>query len=604
MDATELSALGAALAHRGPDDAGTWTSPDGRIGFAHRRLSIIDLSPRGHQPMTTAEGDLAVVYNGEIYNYPELRRELERKGHCFRSDSDTEVLLHGWRAWRIELLDRLRGMFAFALHDVRRRETWLARDALGIKPLYWAHDAGRVLFASEVRALSRAVRDSSVDPEGVADFLMWGSIAPPRTLHRAIDALPAGHWLRVGESAWEGPEAWFRLDETVAGAITDVPPEEAGAFLRDALLDSVRRHLLADVEVGAFLSGGVDSSALVGLLAEVHDAPIRTVTLAMDAPDLDESHLARQAAALYGTDHHEIPMRIEELRERIPEAVAALDQPSVDGINTFFVSEAAVQAGLKVVVSGIGGDELFGGYSTFQDVPRLRRARAVATAGGWLAPRGAGPPGWVPRLLGARGAKLDRALRLAIDDEGAYFAIRGLFTPSEAAALGGPEVGEALATCRPHEELRRRVRAHRVSAEERVGALELGQYLQVQLLRDSDAMSMSHSLELRTPLVDRSLLEAALRVPPRARRAGPAKRHLRDAARPPVPGVLWRRRKQGFTLPFDRWIRSGQLSLRPPEHPLLRPEGVAQAFAAFEEGRLHFSRVWALHVLGRFLAAS
>jgi asparagine synthase (glutamine-hydrolysing) len=353
------------------------------------------------------------------------------------------------------------------------------------------------------------------------------------------------------------------------------------------------------VPVGAFLSGGVDSSALVGLLS-AESARVRTVTLAFDVAGLDESALARQASELYGSDHREIPIRAEEIRERMPDAIRALDQPSVDGVNTYFVSEAAVKAGLKVAVSGVGGDELFGGYATFHRVPRIRaiHGRVAALPGGASLMRGAGAV--VDRMPSGRlSARLSGALRFGGDEAGAYFAERGIFSPGEARRLLAPELADAVSD--PVDELRSRIDPGQIEPDERVSALELRQYLQVQLLRDTDAVSMRHSLEVRTPLVDRELLDAACRVPPLLRRAGPAKRRLREAPRPPVPEALWKRTKQGFTLPFDHWLKTGGIPLTLPDHPWLRRDALEALEQGFRAGRIHFSRVWLLHVLGEFL---
>jgi asparagine synthase (glutamine-hydrolysing) len=284
----------------------------------------------------------------------------------------------------------------------------------------------------------------------------------------------------------------------------------------------------------------------------------------------------------------------------MPDAVRALDQPSIDGPNTYFVSEAAVKAGLKVAVSGVGGDELFGGYATFGRVPRILSARA----------RLARLPGSIPaaRAVLARlprtrvGARLDRALAFGGDVFGAYYAERGLFAPDEVRRLLAPEIASAVDACEPRAELRRRLGVEGLAEDERVSALEIRQYLQVQLLRDADAVSMAHSLELRTPLVDRDLLRAASRVPALARRAGPAKRHLREAPRPPVPPLLWQRRKQGFALPFEHWLRSGSLPAKLPDHPILSPDAVRAVARDFDRKRVHWSRLWSLLVLREFLA--
>ena len=589
----ELTALRDAQTHRGPDDAGLWLSGDSTVGLGHRRLSIIDLSATGHQPMSSADGRLHIVFNGEIYNFPALRKELEGLGHAFRSTSDTEVVLLGYREWGRGVLDRLRGMFAFALHDAEQCETLLARDPLGIKPLYWTDDGRRVLFASEVQALRRVADDGGLDPEGLALCLLWGSIPPPRTLHRGIRALAPGCWARIRQGGIEEPTPFWRLEDAFG---RDEPHSEAEAALaaREALEDTARAHLVADVPVGAFLSGGVDSSALVGLLS-AEQARLRTVTLSFDVADLDEGPLAREAAELYGTDHREIPIRVDEIRERMPDAIRALDQPSVNGVNTYFVSDAAVRAGLKVAVSGVGGDEVFGGYTSFERVPRIQRIRRALPVGGALAASA------VDLLPGGRvTSRVSNGLRFGADLTGAYVAERSLFTPAEVRRLLAPELADAVID--PAAELRERVGASALPEAERVSALELRQYMLAQLLRDTDAVSMRHSLEVRTPLVDRELLERACRIPPRLRHAGPAKRRLREAPRPPVPDALWNRRKQGFTLPFDHWLATGGIELRLPEHDCLRPDAMQSLVTRFRAGRVHFSRVWILHVLAHYLS--
>ncbi|MDP6981160.1 MAG: asparagine synthase (glutamine-hydrolyzing) [Myxococcota bacterium] len=596
-----LVAMGDAQRHRGPDDEGQWISPDGRTGLGHRRLSIVDLSPSGHQPMSTRDGRYHIVFNGEIYNYQALRRELEAAGHVFESTSDTETLLHGYREWGVSLLDRLRGMFAFALYDAETRETFLARDSLGIKPLYYADDGSRLVFASEVQAIRRVIDQHDIDPEGLASFLCWGSIAPPRTLHRAIRALPPAASMIVRPGRVEAPEVYYRLEDEF-GSPDKMDEHEAAEAVRTALVDSVRHHMIADVPVGSFLSGGVDSSSLVGLMAEIHDGPIRTITLSMDDEDLDEASLAQQAADLYATDHHVIATTIEAARARIPDAIRSLDQPSIDGINTYLVSEATVKAGLKVAVSGVGGDELFGGYGTFQSVPAIEglHRRMGALPGGAHAMRlVANLASRVPRsTLQARSV---RVLGYGADTAGAYFANRGLFAPEEVRQLLAPEYAEAVEACDPRRELNERVLPGSLPEEERISALELRQYMQCQLLRDTDATAMRHSLEVRLPLVDRELLRAAARVPAVFRHKGPAKFQLRNSARPPVPDALWARKKQGFALPFENWLRSGFVDTTLPEHPLLAPHGLERLRRDFEARRVSWSRIWALIVLREYL---
>ena len=413
--------------------------------------------------------------------------------------------------------------------------------------------------------------------------------------------MPPASWMRIRPGRVVGPQIYYRLEDEF-GSPDKLDAEEAAEALRTALVDSVRHHMIADVPVGSFLSGGVDSSALVGLMAEIHDGPIRTITLAMDAAELDEAPLARQAAELYATDHREIPTTAEIMCERIPDAIRSLDQPSIDGINTYLVSQATAQTGLKVAVSGIGGDELFGGYGTFQSVPAVEslHRRMGSLPGGAQAMRMmAKLAGRAPRSRFQ--AKSARVLEYGDDSAGAYFANRGLFSPQEVRALMSPEASDAVAACDPQRELNERVRPGDLPEDERVSVLELRQYMQCQLLRDTDAPAMRHSLEVRVPLVDRELLRAAARVPAALRRRGPAKFYLRNSPRPALPDALWARKKQGFTLPIDQWLRKGSLDTRLPEHPLLDPAGLLAVKRDFDSGRISWSRLWALIVLREYL---
>jgi len=602
VDRARLERLRDLQTHRGPDDAGTWLSADGRIGLAHRRLSIIDLSPSGHQPMATSDGLLQIVFNGEIYNFRDLRRELEALGHRFHSESDTEVILLGYREWGEQVLPRLRGMFAFGLHDARRGETLLARDPLGIKPLYYAEDRGFAHFASEVQALRGVVAAGDVDPEALAVYLCWGSVAAPRTLYRNVRALPAGSSLWIGRDRVASPHPYYALSEEI-GHSQPMDAAEAQERIRSALLDSVRCHLVADVEVGSFLSGGVDSTVLVSLMSELHDGPISTVNLAFDVPELDESGLASKAAELFQTRHHTIPIGVEEARAEIAHALASLDQPSIDGVNVYFVSQAAVRAGLKVAVSGVGGDELFGGYASFRIVPGIRRTYSVLERAPIL---GRALP-WAGQAFQHAGqgrlrSRIGRVLSYGATDEGAYFSTRTIFPDWEVRSLLAVSVRDALEAADPISDPARRLGLEHLPEVERVSALQIDKYLKMQLLRDSDAMSMRHSLELRTPLVDHVLLREVFRVPAPLRQAGPAKLRLREACRPPLPPDFWQRKKRGFTLPFDHWLRGGELPLSLPEHPYLDGDAVRRVEADHRAGRARWPQLWALLVLGRFLA--
>lgn len=544
IDARELIATRDALAARGPDGEGLWLSPDGRLGLGHRRLAIIDLSPAGAQPMHSADGRHTIVFNGEIYNHRELRAELEHDGARFRSLSDTEVLLQLFARHDVRLFERLEGMYAFALWDARDERLLLARDPFGIKPLYYALDGGVLRFASQVRALEAGGTVSrAVDPGALAGFLLWGSVPEPLTLRRAVRALPAGHVLdiRSGHVSEPQPLALPRVPSEGGDALADVAA---------ALERSTRLHLVSDVPVGIFLSAGLDSALLTALVRRTRDEPPETFTLTFDefaGGALDEGPGAAAVAAALGTRHRERRVPRGVLDELWPLALAAMDQPSIDGFNVFVVSHFARAAGLKVVLSGLGGDELFGGYPSFRDVPRWARwARRAARVPGL----GSAWP-LLARAAAGRRPKLAGLLRHGATLPGAYFLRRGLFLPAELPALLGSErAQEALAAYDAPADAARCLGTLPPQDDWRaVQRLEAGLYLRNQLLRDADWASMAHGLELRVPLVDAGLAAvfAATGFEP-ARSLGKAA--LVRALAPELPARLFARRKSGFMMPL------------------------------------------------------
>jgi len=531
-----------ALRHRGPDDSGMWTAPGGHAALAHARLSIIDLSPAGHQPMSTPDGRLTIVFNGEIYNHRGLRTDLEARGVAFRSNSDTEVILRAYEAYGTECVAKLRGMFAFALWDERERSCLFARDAFGIKPLYLAERDGRLIFASEVRALiASGLVSRELDPVGVNGYFRTGSVPEPRTLLKDVRCLPAGHWAR-----WRAG----RLDARRYWTLDFMPGEQATATAvsatRGALLDSVSHHFISDVPVGVFLSGGIDSTALVALARAVGRTELHTYSITFpDAPN-DEGALARRTAAHFGTTHHEWPLNAAAGMGLFQQFLAAMDQPSIDGLNTFTVSKFAREQGMKVVLSGLGGDELFGGYKSFREVPRLARlnrllrrtgpVRAVAQAALGRARRA--PLRRLGEMLG-QPARLDTA----------YAALRGTFTPAEAAALTQHVTGQPAPM-----EASEEIEFSDPTPEDTVSRLELTRYMRNQLLRDSDVMSMAHGLELRVPFLDLTLFDTVSRIPA-AIRLRRGKQLLLEAV-PEIPPWIAQQPKRGFSFPFEKWLAS------------------------------------------------
>jgi asparagine synthase (glutamine-hydrolysing) len=551
---------------RGPDGAGLWLAEDRRVGLAHRRLSIIDLSAAGAQPMASADGRYRIVFNGEIYNYRALRDGLAARGYGFRSHSDTEVLLALYAEQGEAMLAQLRGMFAFAIWDAQDRCLFLARDAYGIKPLYYADDGRTLRVASQVQALrAGGAVDTAADVAALAGFYLFGTVPEPLTAMRAVRALPAGSWLRVRDGGVEGPRRWHGLSAAWRAAATvsehgSTAGDEVASQIAEALRDSVRHHLVADVAVGAFLSSGIDSGALVGLMAESGQAP-QTLTVAFEefrGLPQDESPLAAEVAAHYGCTHQVYRVSESGFREDWPRILAAMDQPSIDGVNTWYASQAARLAGLKVAVSGLGGDELFGGYPAFRDLPRWRR---------WLGPA-ARVPGLgvgLRRLAGLRrgaapGLQLSpKALSLleyAGSWPGAWLLRRGLFMPWELPALMGEEASRAgLERLQALELIGEALTPDPGTDFGRVAALEAGLYMRNQLLRDSDWAGMTHGIEIRVPLVDTVLLQ---RVAPLLLAAGDAravgKQALACAPHRPLPDAVRQRPKTGFTVPFADWL--------------------------------------------------
>ncbi|HZP65439.1 MAG TPA: asparagine synthase (glutamine-hydrolyzing) [Rudaea sp.] len=550
-----LDGLHAALERmrrRGPDDSGFWHE-DGVV-LGHRRLAILDLDHRAAQPMFSSCGRYGIVYNGEIYNFRQLRDELGARSVIFRTTSDTEVILELFAREGEAMLPKLQGMFAFVIWDRAEKRAFIARDAYGIKPLYIARCAGGLLVGSQVRALLASGQVSrEADLGGQAKFWMLGSVPEPHTWYRDIEALPAGHfgWIESGRSKvrrWcDIAQAWH---SEPAPAKVDVQE-----CVRAALLESVSRHQVSDVPVGLFLSGGIDSCALARLMMETGAVDLQCITLAYDefaGQHDDEAPVAAQFAARNGMQHVVRRVGEHEFFEDLPRIVAAMDQPSVDGINTWYASKAAAERGLKVVVSGVGGDELFMGYSSFRRLPRLlamRRlagmipgaAAGIASLGRWKAKR-SGNPRW--RHLGDWTTTIQRA----------WWLTRGVFAPEELAGVMGEEAAREALSGFDVDGCVDGISGQLPNDPKlALAQIESTAYLRNQLLRDSDWASMDHSVELRTPLVDTTLLQALSPLFPRFA-MHPGKRLLAHAPSNPLPTEIVARSKTGFGIPIGRWM--------------------------------------------------
>lgn len=619
-----------ALVHRGPDDTGLLAQPG--VVFGVRRLSIIDVSG-GHQPIYNEAGDIGVVFNGEIYNFPQLRAALENRGHRFRTRSDTEAIVHSYEEWGERCVEHFAGMFAFAIWDGRsaganpsgRGRVFLARDRLGIKPLYYALVAGAVFFSSELRALLRCeVVERRLSLEALEGYLLFGSVVEPATLIQGVYSMPPGHslTLKLDGPLLPEPSAYWELCVR-AHQIRDAPRTLATAAheVRTLLEQAVSEELLSDVSVGVFLSGGLDSTAVAALSARQSEG-VHTFTLSFLEPEFDEAAAARKIARQLGTRHHELPLSLEEMQSRLFEAVEALDQPSMDGVNTFFVSWGARQAGLKVALSGLGGDELFGGYPSFRATPHLTKLLSIARR---LPARTREAISEALLAIGRRGRdprRADRLRKLAAlfsDPEAlphAYFISRMLFTPRQTKTLLPPSI---LAMCRKTtrpepaswpqwlEQLVRR--AETLPGHSMTPYLELGTYMLNTLLRDTDSMSMRHSLEVRVPLLDHRLVEFIEALPDSAKKGAVPKALLAESVRDLVPGEVLNQPKRTFTLPWEHWLR-GKLgtivashldSLTPSLALVLDGEAVKAVWRQFLSGRTGWARPWSLFVLNEWV---
>jgi asparagine synthase (glutamine-hydrolysing) len=592
IDRSELVRTRDHMAARGPDGKGEWISDEGRVGLGHRRLSIIDLSDTGAQPMVSADGKLVVTFNGEIYNYRSLRKSLEAKGRVFRSQSDTEVLLHLYVEKGEAMVHDLRGMFAFAIWDSERKRLFLARDPYGIKPLYYADDGWTLRFASQVKALLAGGKVShDPEPAGQVGFYLWGSVPEPFTTFRQIRVLPAGCTAVVDRIGMHSPNHYHSIaavycDAEARGRDTTKPKDRV-AKIGTALLDSVRHHLIADVPVGAFLSAGIDSGAVVGLMRDAGQNDIQTVTLAFEefrGQADDEAPLAAKIAHMYGTRHTTRVVTKSEFQDDLPRILEAMDQPSIDGINTWFVSKAAKEMGLKVAVSGLGGDELFGGYPSFHDIPKWTHLMTLPSRIPFL--------GLVVRkaICGIGFDRLIKSPKAAGMVEyggthaGAYLLRRGLFMPWELdQVLTRETVHEGLRRLEPLGLVRAAITPRPTSSFAKVAVLESSIYMRNQLLRDTDWASMAHSLEVRVPLVDGTLLEATAPLL-LSRSDGTAKASLAQSPRTPLPTLVTMRAKTGFTTPLINWLQADVASQRYAPVPSLAGS------------KCHWSRRWAYGV--------
>jgi asparagine synthase (glutamine-hydrolysing) len=603
------------IVHRGPDNEGaqTWGEAGSyQTAFAHRRLSIIDLSEAGRQPMETSRGRYSIIYNGEIYNFLELRRNLPGLGFSLKTHTDTEVLLRLYQEHGPECLQMLRGMFAFAIRDNETGDVFIARDRLGIKPLYYYESGDSFVFCSELRGLlASGLVPRVLDPVSLNSYLSFGAVQEPRTIVEGIRSLPPAHYMVIGATGevrelsryWKLPET-----QSISGRADAI--EETAARLDE----SVKLHLIADVALGAFLTGGIDSSAIVALMTKHGSGFVKTFTVCFEEHEFSEHKLARAVAEKWQTHHAEIVLSEAEMVASLDEAIADIDQPTIDGINTWVISRATKQAGITVALSGLGGDELFGGYPSFTRAARLHRYRAPLN---WLNPEARGRIGRITTALmgdSLPGQKVGATISAGADLLSSYTSMRGLFSKaSRENLLNTPQAASSKSDYEIPAETLALVNSGSNNGHtngdifNRISQYEMSLYMGNMLLRDTDAMSMASSLEVRVPLLDHKLVEWVYSLPGAMKTGRHPKQLLIEALGLELPPEITDRRKMGFALPFERWLRTSLKSFVSDvlddqdavRSAGLNPNAVTGVVDSFVKGSrsTSWSRVWGLAVL-------
>ena len=594
----------AALRHRGPDSCGVISSAGCLL--ANTRLAILDLSDRGRQPMSNPGGTVWITYNGETYNASELRQDLIARGYSFRSTTDTEVVLHLYEEYGDLCVQKMQGMFAFAIWDARRHKLLLARDALGIKPLYYARQNGRLIFASEVKGLlASGLVEPRISPQALRVYLQLGHVPPPWTMIDGVEPLPPGHLATWQDGAWN-VQAYRSLDRSCISRERSTAADVSDR-LGDVLFGAMQRHLISDVPVALFLSGGADSACLGALARKAGNANVTAVTIGFSENEFDETALSKETARQLGLPLECVQISAERVMAGLDDYIRAMDQPTVDGLNSYWISKIVAERGFKVALSGQGGDELFGGYTSWKWFERLERiaawARPLPSAVGRLFDRERWPYRWrkFRYLFGA-------------DDPfvASQMAVKTLFPEGDVARLTAPlgeheafnDVWKYLSECASQ--------AAGLPLPDKLSMMDIRTHLQPRLLRDLDALSMAHSLEVRPAFLDDEVVKFMLNMP------GPARRHpkelLLQAIHRFMPGELLAdlksRAKRTFTFPFARWLTRDLKPLlaetfspgRLADRGILDPQAVNRIWQRFQSSpeSVGWSRIWSLFVLARW----
>ncbi len=585
-----------AMAHRGPDAEGIYHSEG--IALGHRRLAIIDLSEAGVQPFYSADKRYVMVFNGEIYNYRELRHELAE--HHFTTDTDTEVLLALWIKWGIEGLHRLNGMFAFAVYDTQEHALHIVRDRLGIKPLYIYEDDHQLLFSSEIRALLATGKvPREMDRDALGEYIRYQTVYAPRTIIKNVSMLMPGQVLSLTKTEATYFNWWQPLIRPIEDSF-----DTSSKKVRELLRSAVEYRLVADVPFGAFLSGGIDSSAVVGLMSEVSSGKVNTFNVSFDESEFSEAKYAAAIAKKFNTQHHEIRLTPADFLRELPEALAAIDHPSGDGPNSFVVSKATKEAGITMALSGLGGDELFAGYDIFKRALRLQQSTLITKSPHWL--RNIAATALQLTKKGVASQKMQSVLRQPTVDFSSFY-------PFSREVLSREVVKQMLAQGQYDDSnvqaLLQSINANQRHEISRVSIAEMQTYMQNILLRDTDQMSMAVALEVRVPFLDYRLVEYVLGLSDTVKYPHTPKRLLVESCKDLLPDEIVNRPKMGFTLPFAGWMRNELKSWcenrlqHLGQHEAFRGEVIHELWNKFlnKDPEITWSRIWHLVVLADWM---
>jgi asparagine synthase (glutamine-hydrolysing) len=606
----KIAAMNTSMAHRGPDDQGVFTTK--KIALGHRRLSIIDLSSDGHQPMHSYDNRYSIIYNGELYNYKKLKFELQRvvsgsgqQTYLFNTNTDTEVILAAYIRWGTDCLSRFNGMFAFAIWDNQKEELFIARDRLGIKPLYYFYSNGIFGFSSEIRSLlASGLIPKELDKKSLVDYLRYQTVHAPDTIVKGIKMLMPGHFIELKDKKVTLKNYW-----TLSESISDLPKgknyDAVCADINKLLTEGVERRLIADVPFGAFLSGGIDSSAIVGLMSKVSSEKVKTFSVTFDESEFSESRYAQLIAKKFNTDHHEIRLTPDDFINELPYALKSMDHPSGDGPNTYVVSKATKSAGITMALSGLGGDELFAGYDVFKRALELNQKN-------WL--------NLFPQFLRATAAGILTNVKPGVASE----KIAGLlkqdkinfssFYPLSRQVLMDDQIFRLLKTqelpLNKVSEILSEIHLDKIENPlSRVSVAEISTYMQNVLLRDTDQMSMAHALEVRVPFLDYTLVEYVLGVPDKFKSTVSPKKLLVDALGDLLPDEIVHRSKMGFTFPWKQWMKKElkdfceQKLLSLAKRESFNEKGIVNLWSDFlnDKPGITWSRIWHLIVLENWM---